>query len=98
MTNGQTDPQTHDHAVWHAAWRDALRTTSLGWDLAVPIFGGAVLGYFLDRRFHTGPVVTIGLLFLGVMVGFYNVGRQIQHEIARDRFRAEQEQRKGETH
>ncbi|MBM4431806.1 MAG: AtpZ/AtpI family protein [Chloroflexi bacterium] len=78
--------------VWSAAWADALRATSLGWDLAVPICGGGLLGYLLDRYLDTGYVVTAGLLFLGVMIGFYNVLRKLQAEIARDRRRAENEE------
>jgi len=83
--------------TWSAAWADALRATSLGWDLAIPICGGAVLGHFLDRHFGTGHVVTMGLLVLGVMIGFYNVGRKIQQEIERDRCRAEQEEQEDEA-
>ena len=77
--------------VWAAAWTDALRGMSLGWDLAVPICGGGVVGHLLDRYLHTGYATTVGLLFLGVAVGFYNVGRRIQQEIARDRLAAEHE-------
>jgi F0F1-type ATP synthase assembly protein I len=83
--------------IWSSAWADALRAMSLGWDLGVPICGGGVLGYLLDRHFQTGYVVTFGLLMLGVMVGFYNVWRKLQYEIARDRYRAEQEQQEEET-
>jgi len=82
--------------VWSAAWADALRGTSLGWDLAVPICGSAVLGYVLDRYLRTGYVVTVGLLFLGVMVGFYSVLRKLQAEIARDQHSAEGEQEEDE--
>lgn len=74
---------------------DALGALSLGWDLGVPICGGTVLGHFLDRHFQMGHVFTLGLMVLGVMVGFYNVGRRIRYEIERDRQRAEHE--KGET-
>jgi F0F1-type ATP synthase assembly protein I len=78
-----------EHDVWQAAWADALRATSMGWDLGLPICGGTMLGYYLDRRLNTGHVLTIGLLVLGVIVGFYNVGRKIQQEINRDRDRSE---------
>jgi len=94
MTNKLPDNKRN---IWSAAWADALRAISLGWDLAIPICGGAVLGYFLDRHFQTGYVVTMGLLVLGVMVGFYNVGRKLHYEIERDRYRAEQEQQEDET-
>ena len=86
----------HGRNVWHAAWADALRATSLGWDLGIPICGGAVLGNYLDRRLGTGNVMTMGLLVLGIMVGFYNAGRKIQRELALDRYRSEQERKEEE--
>jgi predicted F0F1-ATPase subunit len=79
-----------DRDVWDTAWRDALTTTSLGWDLALPIFGGVLLGHLLDRSFHTGYAFTLGLLMLGVVTGMYNVVRAIRRQIARDRRRVEQ--------
>ena len=59
-------------------WREALRATSLGWDLALPIFGGVLTGYLLDRALSTRYVFTLGLLLFGIAVGFYNVIRSIQ--------------------
>lgn len=84
-------------SVWRSAWADALRATSIGWDLGLPICGGAVLGHYLDRRLGTGYTMTMGLLVLGIIVGFYNAGRKIQHEIERDRYRAEQEREEEEA-
>ena len=76
--------------VWNDAWREALAVTSLGWDLALPIFGGALLGHLLDRRLGTGYAFTLGLLVLGILTGFYNVARSIQRVEARERQRAMQ--------
>jgi F0F1-type ATP synthase assembly protein I len=59
-------------------WREALRATSLGWDLALPIFAGVLVGYVLDRALGTTYVFTLGLLFLGIATGFYNVLHSIQ--------------------
>ncbi len=59
-------------------WRLALQATSLGWDLALPIFGGVLIGYALDRSVSTQYIFTLGLLLLGIGVGFYNVIRSIQ--------------------
>jgi len=68
-------------------WRLALRYITLGSDLAVPIFGGVLLGHFLDRRLGIGYTFTLGLLLLGIAVGYYNVVRAIQrieaHELRR---------------
>jgi F0F1-type ATP synthase assembly protein I len=59
-------------------WREALRATSLGWDLALPIFGGVLIGYLVDHALGTTYIFTLGLLFLGIGTGFYNVLRSIQ--------------------
>jgi hypothetical protein len=49
------------------------RATSLGWDLAVPIVGGVLLGRYLDVRFGEAYAWTLGLLSLGVIVAFGNL-------------------------
>ncbi|MEA3377068.1 MAG: AtpZ/AtpI family protein [Chloroflexota bacterium] len=59
-------------------WRAALRATSLGWELALPIFGGVLGGYLLDRLVGTRYIFTLSLLMLGIVAGFYNVIRSIQ--------------------
>jgi len=64
-------------------WRDALRAASLGWDLALPMFGGVLLGHVLDRWLGTGYVWTLGLLVLGIGTGFYNVLRYAKRLDAR---------------
>ena len=71
-----------------AIWREALRATSLGWDLALPIFGGVLAGYVVDRAVGTSYIFTLGLLLLGIGVGFYNVLRSIHRMDKRCRRRA----------
>jgi F0F1-type ATP synthase assembly protein I len=71
----------------HEIWREALRATSLGWDLALPIFAGVLLGHLLDRLLHANYVFTLGLLLLGIATGFYNVIRSIQRVDTRSRRR-----------
>jgi len=61
----------------------AVRVSMLGWDLAVPMVGAAVLGRMLNERYRTGPVATVALLVLGVIVGAYNVWRQLPLNLAR---------------
>ncbi len=68
-------------------WSEALRASTLGWELALPIFGGVLLGYFLDGQFGTQPVFTVGLLFFGVVAGFYSLWRYGRRLDARDRKR-----------
>jgi ATP synthase protein I len=59
-------------------WREALRATTLGWELALPIFGGVLAGYYLDRWLGTGHIFTLGLLVLGLGTSAYNIWRFIQ--------------------
>ncbi len=82
----------NDRNIWH----EALAATSLGWDLALPVFGGVLLGHFLDRWLHTGYTLTLGLLMLGIVTGFYNVARAIHRVIERDRRRVEQQEGQGD--
>jgi F0F1-type ATP synthase assembly protein I len=51
---------------------------TIGWDLAVPIFGGVLLGHFLDQWLGTRYTFTLALLGLGVMTGYFNLSRLIQ--------------------
>jgi F0F1-type ATP synthase assembly protein I len=78
-------------------WAEAMRASTLGWELALPIFGGVLLGYGLDRRFGTRYIFTVSLLFLGAGAGFYSLWRYGQRLAARDRKRrAAAEERKSE--
>ena len=69
----------------HRVLQDVLCVSSLGWDLAVPIFGAALLGHTLDQRFQTGSLTTLLLLALGVFVGAYNASRTVRRGIGRNR-------------
>jgi predicted F0F1-ATPase subunit len=75
---------SRNHQAWRATWRQALATLTVGWDLAIPIFGGVLGGHLLDRRLETGFAFTIGLLVLGLVVGVYNMARALQRELRRD--------------
>lgn len=87
----------NDQGFWGPLWREAVVAMSLGWDLAVPIFGGVLLGHFLDRWLGTGYVFTLGLLMLGVATGYYNVARFIQRVEIRERQLADREDEADET-
>jgi ATP synthase protein I len=56
-------------------WVEALPAMSLGWELAIPIFLGVLLGYYADQWLGTKPFLTLGLLLLGATTGIYNVIR-----------------------
>lgn len=65
--------------------------TTLGWEIAIPIFGGTILGYNLDRLLGTTYVFTISLLFLGISIGYYNIYKRIEYEMLRKDMIKEQE-------
>lgn len=56
----------------------AFALVGLGFSLAIWIGGGAVLGHFLDERFGTRPVLTLVLLVLGLLIGFYDAYRRLR--------------------
>jgi F0F1-type ATP synthase assembly protein I len=59
-------------------WAESLRALSLGWDLAIPIFGGVLLGQFIDQKIGTDYIFTVGLLFFGISVSYYNLWKFVQ--------------------
>jgi F0F1-type ATP synthase assembly protein I len=71
-------PNDEDDSAWPSLWREATVAMALGWDLAIPIFGGVLLGYALDRWIGTRYIFTIGLLFAGIAVSYYNLARFIR--------------------
>lgn len=60
--------------------RDFLKT-SLGWELAIPIFAGAYLGHLLDKATHSSITFMLILTFVGIGVGYYNLMRHIEFEM-----------------
>lgn len=62
-----------DTASRQGFWPQALRAMTLGWELALPIFGGVLAGYYLDRWLETGPIFTLGLLMFGLSVSVYTI-------------------------
>jgi F0F1-type ATP synthase assembly protein I len=59
-------------------WRTALSTVNLGWEMALPIFMGVLLGNYLDKLTDNRFNLTISLLFFGIFISFYNYSRIIK--------------------
>jgi F0F1-type ATP synthase assembly protein I len=74
-------------------WREALLAMTIGWELALPIFAGVLLGQLLDRLLQTTYIFTIGLIFAGIAMGYYNLARLIQRLRRQDRIRADYKKR-----
>ncbi len=58
-----------------------LRATTIGWEIAIPIVGGPLLGFFLDRRLGTSPRWTLILLGVGVLAAIAAVIRYVRYEL-----------------
>ena len=58
-----------------------LRATTIGWEIAIPIVGGPLLGFFLDRQFDTNPRWTLILLGVGVLAAIAAVVRYVRYEL-----------------
>ena len=57
-------------------WVQVSRVGTLGWLLALPIVGGALLGHYIDRRLGTGLSFTLATLALGLTIAGYALWRQ----------------------
>lgn len=47
--------------------------SELGFSIALPIAGGAILGQFLDLKLNTAPKLTLSLIFFGLFIGAVNI-------------------------
>jgi F0F1-type ATP synthase assembly protein I len=54
------------------AW---LRLAGLGFELAASIAGGALFGWWIDRRLDSAPKALITMTVVGLVGGFYNLIR-----------------------
>lgn len=74
-----------------------LGLISLGWELAIPIFGGVLVGYQLDRFLGLNFTFTLILLLVGIITGYYNLYKHIELEMLRMKAakRQTQKQEKG---
>jgi len=57
-----------------------LRATTIGWEIAIPIVGGPLLGFFLDRQYGTSPRWTLILLGVGILSAVAAVVRYVKYE------------------
>lgn len=82
-----SDPGPGREPLFPALLREGFGVLTIGWDLGIPIVGGVLLGYTLDRWLGTGHIFTLGLLVLGVIGAYYNLSRLIRQLDRRDRER-----------
>lgn len=61
-----------------ASWYYLGIVGQIGFSIAIPIAGGALLGSYLDTQWHTYPRATLGLLLFGVFLSFVTFYRTIK--------------------
>lgn len=76
MTRQDDDPGASKKSLI----RDFAKT-SLGWELAIPIFAGAYFGHLLDKATNSTITFMLTLTFIGIGVGYYNLVRHIEFEM-----------------
>jgi len=57
-----------------------LRATTIGWEIAIPIVGGPLLGFFLDRQYGSSPRLTLIFLGVGILTAIAAVIRYVKYE------------------
>ena len=65
--------------------RELIGLSTVGLTLVFSTFIGLALGYWLDKVFHTRPVLMLVFLVLGIVAGFVNIFRSIRREDRGDR-------------
>lgn len=71
-----------------------LRLSGLGFELAASIAGGALLGWWIDRRFETAPKALLVCAGIAIFGGLYNLiraGLAASKEAERERREAKAE-------
>jgi ATP synthase protein I len=59
-------------------WVWALRFIGVGWYVALCILLGALLGLWLDRKFHTTPWLAIAGILVGTFVAVFGLYQMVQ--------------------
>ena len=54
-------------------FRELWYFSSLSFSIALSIVIGLAIGYWLDKKFDTSPVLTLVFIGLGVVAGFRNI-------------------------
>lgn len=56
------------------------RALSLGWDIAIPIFAGPLIGLWVDRRTESAGTYSLIFLGVGILLSVVQICRYIYRE------------------
>jgi ATP synthase protein I len=62
-------------------WQGLAQVGTVGWMVALPAVGGALLGRWVDARYGTGVFWTLSLLTVGLAVGCVAAWRAMNREL-----------------
>lgn len=62
-------------------WQGLAQVGTVGWMVALPAVGGALLGRWVDERYGTGIFWTLSLLTAGLVVGCVAAWRAMIREL-----------------
>ncbi len=71
-----------------------LKASTIGWEIAIPIFSGPLIGFFIDRSFGTDVRWTMILMGTGLAVATFSVIKYVNHEM--NKMNSEWEAKKAE--
>ena len=66
----------------------AMRLASVGLELALSVIVGFFLGYWLDQRFDTAPVLSLVFLLLGTVAGMRGLFRAARRAVREEERRS----------
>jgi len=58
-----------------------LKASTIGWEIAIPIFSGPLIGFLIDRSFCTDVRWTMILMGTGLAVAIFSVIKFVNHEM-----------------
>ena len=59
-------------------WAVLRLASGLGFMIALPISGGTVLGFALDQKFDSTPILTIVFLLIGLTLSIFGLIKKIK--------------------
>lgn len=59
-------------------WEIVAISSQFGFLIALPVAGGTILGFFLDKKFSSTPALTIIFLLGGIFLAFWQVFKKIR--------------------
>jgi ATP synthase protein I len=62
-------------------WQGLVQVGTVGWMVALPAVGGALLGRWIDARYRTGIFWTLSLLTIGLAIGCVAAWRAMNREL-----------------